>query len=115
MLDIQQLSKVYAADDGTRHVVLEQIALDVPDNQFTCLLGASGCGKTTLLRIVAGLIKADGGTVSIDGQAVTGPGQDRSMVFQSYGLLPWRTVLGNVEFGLEIRGVPAAKRHEICR
>src|SRR5437763_14699840 len=104
MLDIQQLSKVYAAADGTRHVVLEQIALDVPDNQFTCLLGASGCGKTTLLRIVAGLTKADGGTVSIDGTPVVGPGQDRSMVFQSYGLLPWRSVLGSVRLGLELCG-----------
>jgi ABC-type nitrate/sulfonate/bicarbonate transport system ATPase subunit len=114
MLNIQHLTKVYAADDGTRQVVLDHIALEVPDNQFTCLLGASGCGKTTLLRIVAGLTKADGGTVSIGGLPVTGPGQDRSMVFQNYGLLPWRTVLGNVEFGLEIRGVPAATRHDIC-
>ena len=115
MLNIQQLTKVYAAADGTRQVVLDDIALDVPDNQFTCLLGASGCGKTTLLRIVAGLTKADGGVVTIAGTPVTGPGQDRSMVFQNYGLLPWRTVMGNVEFGLEIRGVPASKRHDICR
>lgn len=115
MLKIQQLTKVYGADDGTRLVVLDNVALDVPDNQFTCLLGASGCGKTTLLRIVAGLTKADGGTVTIAGTPVTGPGQDRSMVFQNYGLLPWRTVLGNVEFGLEIRGVSGAKRHDICR
>jgi ABC-type nitrate/sulfonate/bicarbonate transport system ATPase subunit len=115
MLNIRELTKVYAAADGTRQVVLDHITLDVPDNEFTCLLGASGCGKTTLLRIVAGLTKPDGGTVSIGGTPVTGPGQDRSMVFQSYGLLPWRTVLGNVEFGLEIRGVPAVKRHEICQ
>ena len=115
MLNIQKLTKVYAAADGALQVVLDDITLDVPDNQFTCLLGASGCGKTTLLRIVAGLTNADGGVVTIAGKPVVGPGQDRSMVFQNYGLLPWRTVLGNVELGLEIRGVPAAKRHDICR
>lgn len=115
MLNIERLTKVYVADDGRRQVVLDGVSLDIPANQFTCLLGASGCGKTTLLRIVAGLTQADSGIVSIAGNPVSGPGQDRSMVFQNYGLLPWRSVLGNVEFGLEIRGVPAAKRHEVCR
>jgi ABC-type nitrate/sulfonate/bicarbonate transport system ATPase subunit len=115
MLNIDQLTKVYSNDDGVRQVVLDVINLEVPDNQFCCLLGASGCGKTTLLRIVAGLTQADGGKVTIAGQAVHGPGQDRSMVFQNYGLLPWRTVLGNVEFGLEIRGVGTSERREICR
>ena len=112
MLTIRQLNKVYSADDGSRQVVLDRIDLDVPDNQFCCLLGASGCGKTTLLRIVAGLTQADGGVVSIAGKAVKGPGQDLSMVFQNYGLLPGRTVMGNVEFGLEIRGVPEVQRRE---
>ena len=115
MLNIRQLTKVYSADDDTRQVVLDAVTLEVPDNQFCCLLGASGCGKTTLLRIVAGLTQADGGEVAIAGKAVHGPGQDRSIVFQNYGLLPWRTVLGNVEFGLEIRGVGTAERREICR
>lgn len=115
MLNINRLTKIYAADDGRAQVVLDGVSLDVPANQFTCLLGASGCGKTTLLRIVAGLTVADSGVVSIDGKQVHGPGQDRSMVFQNYGLLPWRDVLGNVEFGLEIRGVAAAARQDISR
>jgi NitT/TauT family transport system ATP-binding protein/sulfonate transport system ATP-binding protein len=115
MLHIEHLTKIFVTDDGHRHVVLGGVSLDIPANQFCCLLGASGCGKTTLLRIVAGLTQADGGTVRIADNVVRGPGQDRSIVFQNYGLLPWRTVLGNVEFGLEIRGMPAIKRHEICR
>ncbi|MFL6796529.1 MAG: ABC transporter ATP-binding protein [Xanthobacteraceae bacterium] len=115
MLSIRQLSKIYGADDGTSQPVLDAIDLEVPDNQFCCLLGASGCGKTTLLRVVAGLTEANTGEVAIAGKIVHGPGQDRSMVFQNYGLLPWRTVLGNVEFGLEIRGVGAKVRREICR
>jgi ABC-type nitrate/sulfonate/bicarbonate transport system ATPase subunit len=89
MLKLCELTKTYSNDDGARQVVLDAINLDVPDNQFCCLLGASGCSKTTLLRIVAGLTQADGGEVTIAGQAVHGPGQDRSMVFQNHGLLPW--------------------------
>jgi NitT/TauT family transport system ATP-binding protein len=115
MLTIRQLTKVYGAADGSRRLVLDNIDLEVPDNQFACLLGASGCGKTTLLRIVAGLTQVDGGVVSIAGNPVSGPGQDRSMVFQNYGLLPWRTVMGNVEFGLEVRGVARAERRKTCR
>jgi len=115
MLTIDRLTKVYVADDGRTQVVLDGVSLEVPANQFTCLLGASGCGKTTLLRIVAGLTVADSGNVSIAGAPIHGPGQDRSMVFQNYGLLPWRNVLGNVEFGLEIRGVAAAERQKISR
>jgi NitT/TauT family transport system ATP-binding protein len=87
----------------------------VPQNQFVCLLGTSGCGKTTLLRIVAGLTQADRGTITIDDKPLAGPGQDRSLVFQNYGLLPWRTVLGNVEFGLEVRGMGRAERRTICQ
>jgi NitT/TauT family transport system ATP-binding protein len=116
MLDIAGLNKAYGdhnSDD--RLVVLDNVGFTVPKNQFVCLLGPSGCGKTTLLRIVAGLTEADSGTIRIDGKAIRGPGQDRSMVFQNYGLLPWRTVMGNVEFGLEVRGMSRAERREICR
>lgn len=110
MLAINDLRKAFGSN-----VVLSGIDLTVEPNQFVCLLGGSGCGKTTLLRIVAGLTRADSGSITIAGNPVRGPGQDRSMVFQNYGLLPWRTVMGNVEFGLEIRGMGRAQRREVCR
>jgi NitT/TauT family transport system ATP-binding protein len=110
MLEISGLTKSY---DGAR--VLDAISFHVSKNQFVCLLGGSGCGKTTLLKIVAGLIERDAGRIEIEAKAIKGPGPDRSLVFQNYGLLPWRSVLGNVEFGLEIRGVPRARRRQICR
>ena len=110
--------KNYAQHAGAgngRILVLDRVNFHVPRNQFVCLLGPSGCGKTTLLRIVAGLTQADDGKVRIEGREVGEPGRDRAMVFQNYGLLPWRTVMGNVEFGLEIQGVERTKRREICQ
>jgi NitT/TauT family transport system ATP-binding protein len=115
MLEIASLTKVYGGDGATPNLVLDAISFSVPQNQFVCLLGSSGCGKTTLLRIVAGLTEETSGTITVEGKTVRGPGQDRSLVFQNYGLLPWRTVMGNVEFGLEIRGVPRAKRRAISQ
>lgn len=118
MLEIRNVTKVYHEDrraHGPGILVLDNISLSVRANQFVCLLGPSGCGKTTLIRIVMGLTQPEHGEVWVDGTRVTGPGLDRSMVFQNYGLLPWRTVRENVEFGLEIRGVPRAERRAICQ
>lgn len=98
--------------EGARAVeILRDVNLTVAENEFVSIVGSSGSGKTTLLRIVAGLIGAESGSVEIEGRRVDGPGPDRAMVFQAINLLPWRNVLGNVEFGLELRKVPA---HE-CR
>jgi ABC-type nitrate/sulfonate/bicarbonate transport system ATPase subunit len=108
MLEVRQLSKVFFEQNDPRKpgfVALYNISLAVKDKEFVSLLGPSGCGKTTLIRIIAGLIPADRGEVAVNGQTVTTPGRDRCMVFQQFGLLPWRTVLSNVEFGLEIEGV----------
>src|SRR3954447_16062950 len=118
MLEIRNVHKTYYEERKGQTfglAVLDGISLDVDKNQFVCLLGPSGCGKTTLLRIVAGLTEADSGEILVEKKAVRGPGQDRSMVFQNYGLLPWRTVMENVEFGLEMRGVAKAKRREISQ
>jgi NitT/TauT family transport system ATP-binding protein len=115
MLEIASLTKVYGGEGATLNLVLDTVSFSVPQNQFVCLLGSSGCGKTTLLRIVAGLTEETSGTITVEGKIVRGPGQDRSLVFQNYGLLPWRTVMGNVEFGLEMRGVPRAKRRVISQ
>jgi NitT/TauT family transport system ATP-binding protein len=94
--------------------VLTDFDLQVEDGQFVCLLGPSGCGKTSILKLIAGLNRVQGGVIKVDGKAVNGPGAERSMVFQNYGLLPWRTVLANVEFGLELRGVGRTERREIA-
>jgi NitT/TauT family transport system ATP-binding protein len=118
MLEVRQLSKVFFEQNDPSKpglVALYNISLSVRKNEFVSLLGPSGCGKTTLIRIIAGLLPADRGDVLVNGQAVTDPGRDRCMVFQQFGLLPWRTVLTNVEFGLEIEGMPKEERREIAR
>ena len=91
---------------------LRDLTLQFPKGQLTSLLGPSGCGKTTLLKIIAGLIPATSGEVLVNGKPVTGPGPDRAFVFQDFALLPWATVLRNVAFGLELRGVPKSERED---
>jgi NitT/TauT family transport system ATP-binding protein len=95
-------------------VALDRITATVRKGELITLLGPSGCGKTTLLRLTAGLIAADEGRITIDGAPVTGPRKDACMVFQNFGLLPWRTVLGNVEFPLEIDGVGSSERRDLA-
>ena len=98
---------------GTR--ALEGVTFDAPAGELTSLIGPSGCGKTTTLKIVAGLIPATAGQVIVNGRPVTGPGPERAFVFQDFALLPWATVLRNVAFGLELRGVPKAEREARAR
>jgi NitT/TauT family transport system ATP-binding protein len=93
---------------------LEDMSLDFPRGQLTSLLGPSGCGKTTLLKIIAGLLPASSGEIMVNGTPVTGPGPDRAFVFQDFALLPWATVLRNVAFGLELRGVAKSEREAIA-
>jgi len=116
MLEVRQLSKVFFEHNDPRKpglVALYNVSLSVRKNEFVSLLGPSGCGKTTLIRIIAGLLRADRGEVLVNGTRVIEPGRDRCMVFQQFGLLPWRTVLSNVEFGLEIDGVARDERRAI--
>jgi len=94
--------------------VLEDISLEVYDNEFVVILGPGQSGKTTLLRIIAGLETPTSGRVFLNGEEVQGPGPDRGLVFQSYMLFPWRTVLGNVEMGPRLRGVPKEERRKIA-
>ncbi len=95
-------------------LALQATDLDVAENDFVTILGPSGCGKSTLLRIVAGLDRQTAGEVLLDGQRISGPGADRGMVFQSYTLFPWLTVLDNVCFGLRERGMPREQQLEIA-
>jgi NitT/TauT family transport system ATP-binding protein len=83
--------------------------LSIAEGEFVCLIGASGCGKSTLLRIIAGFETASAGSVVVDGRHVTGPGPERGMVFQDYGLFPWLSVRDNIAFGPNARGLPKAR------
>jgi NitT/TauT family transport system ATP-binding protein len=96
-------------------VALDRISATIRRGELVTLLGPSGCGKTTLLKLTAGLISPDEGSITVAGSRLTKPRKDACMVFQNFGLLPWRTVVGNVEFPLEIDGVGAAERREQAR
>lgn len=93
---------------------LTGLNLTVGKGEFVSIVGPSGCGKSTFLNVLLGLIRHDSGTLTLDGVRITGPGRERAMVFQEFGLLPWRTVAGNIELGLELKGTPAAERAELA-
>jgi NitT/TauT family transport system ATP-binding protein len=95
--------------------VLRRLSFDIYEGEIVSLIGESGCGKTTLLRIIQGLIRRDAGIIRVDGKPVTGPGRDRGYVFQQANLLPWRSARANVEFGLELQGVAKSERAERAR
>ena len=113
-LHIHNVSKTYRSD-AHEVLAIDEIDLKIKNKEFATILGPSGCGKSTLLRIVAGLIKPTKGIVRLDGNVITRAGQDRGMVFQSYTLFPWLTVKENIQFGLEISGIPRAKQEQIAQ
>lgn len=104
ILSVKRLRKVFEGSPSV--VAIDDLSMNVYEGEFLCIVGPSGCGKTTLLRILAGLEKPTSGEVLLRGKPIKGPGPDRVMVFQDYALFPWRTVLGNVVFGLELKGLP---------
>jgi len=111
MLQARDLHLAYP--DGP--AVLDGLDLDVASGETVAVVGPSGCGKTSLLYLLCGLAAPNSGQVSLDGRAVTGPTTDIAILLQDYGLLPWKTVLANVALGLEIQGVPKAKREQRAR
>ena len=113
ILDVSQVSKTFPGANGGTHA-LQATDLTVAENDFITILGPSGCGKSTLLRMVAGLDTPSTGHITLDGKPVSGPGADRGMVFQSYTLFPWLTVLQNVCFGLREKGILLAEQHAIA-
>ena len=113
ILEVRGVERRFASASGST-LALQATDLDVAENDFITILGPSGCGKSTLLRIVAGLDHPTAGEVRLDGRRIEGPGADRGMVFQSYTLFPWLTVLDNVCFGLRERGMARAQQLEVA-
>jgi NitT/TauT family transport system ATP-binding protein len=114
-LAIEEVSKSFQSASGTV-LALDRVTLNVAEGEFVCLVGASGCGKTTLLNIIAGLEKPDSGTVLADGKPVTGPGRERLVMFQEPALFPWLNVFGNVLFGLKLKpNLTKKDRHDVAR
>lgn len=111
----ENVSKTFVQKGNTRVDVLRDVSIDVRNNEFVVILGPGQCGKTTLLRMIAGFEKPSAGRVLMDGREIDGPGQDKGFVFQSYMLFAWRTVRGNVEVGLRVRNIPKAERRKISQ
>src|SRR5436309_12194901 len=114
-LAIENVSKSFRGASGSV-LALDRVSLKVAEGEFVCLVGASGCGKTTLLNIIAGLEKSDSGMVLADGKPVTGPGRERLVMFQEPALFPWLDVLGNVLFGLNLKhNLTRKDRRDVAR
>lgn len=111
----EDISKTFIQKGRIEVPVIRDINLEVEENEFLVVLGPGQCGKSTLLRIIAGLETPDTGYVALDGYPVTGPGPDRGLVFQGYMLFAWQTVQGNVEMGLKLRDVPRQERHAVAK
>lgn len=113
-VEIKGLRKTFVKSAGkgrvTETCAINDLSFTVREGEIFGIIGPSGCGKTSLLRIIDGLLPRDGGEILIDGQPISGPGPDRAFVFQHFGLLPWRRVIDNVAFGLELKGVPKEQR-----
>lgn len=108
-LVLKGVSKQFENSDKA---TLNQIDLEIQKGEFVCLVGTSGCGKSTLLNLVAGLEHPTGGSILLDGREVTGPGADRTVMFQDHGLYPWLTVMENVTFGMKLAGMPKEEREK---
>ncbi|NMX21600.1 nitrate ABC transporter ATP-binding protein [ANME-1 cluster archaeon GoMg4] len=112
-LELRNVTKTFKTEEGEL-TALECINLAIKPSEFLCVIGPSGCGKSTLLRLIAGLDDPSSGEILLDGKELRGPSLDRGMVFQEYSLFPWRTVLKNVTFGLEIQGIDKQEQYKIA-
>jgi len=114
VLEVENLTKTFVAEKS-KILVLDNVSFSVGNDEFVCLVGPSGCGKSTLLRIMAGLEKADSGMILFHGQPIVQPTPKIAMIFQLFGLLPWKTALENVEVPLEVLGTEKEKRIRIAQ
>ena len=112
MLKITNITKTFKKSNGEKVLAISNMNLDVDENEFVCIVGASGCGKTTTLRLISGLDVPTEGKIVLEGNEINGPGPERGVVFQEYTLFPWRSVLENVTFGLEVKNVDKRKRRQ---
>ncbi len=111
-IDVCNLSKVFEGSQRSRTAVFSDVNLTINDGEFVSLVGPSGCGKSTLLLCIAGLETYSQGQILLEGRPVTKPGPELAIVFQEYALFPWRSVIRNVEYGLEVAGIPARERRQ---
>lgn len=109
----EHIDKVYISGKKSTKAI-DDVSIDIQDNDFVCIVGPSGCGKSTLLRMLAGLDFPTAGKIIVDDRAVTGPGPDRGMVFQTYTLFPWMTVEDNIKFGLKLKKMPKDEQQKIA-
>jgi NitT/TauT family transport system ATP-binding protein len=109
---VDAVSHLYRPPRGRPVKALDEVSLEVANREFIALLGPSGCGKSTLLYLIGGFLPVESGSIAVDGQAVAGPGPDRGIVFQHFALFPWKTVRGNILYGLERQGMPKAEREK---
>ncbi len=114
-IEIDGVGKVYQEDTPEPIVAIDRIDLDIERNQFITIVGPSGCGKSTLLHMMGGFISASAGEIRLDGAVIDGPGPERGIVFQHFALCPWKTVMGNVEYGLVEKGMRKAERRELAQ
>lgn len=116
VLRVDKLSKSYEDEYNNEFVTaIEEVSFNIERGDFVSILGPSGCGKTTVLNIIAGFLPQTSGKILLNDKPIRGPGPDRGVVFQSFALFPWKTVLQNTCFGLKVRGVPKAEREQIAR
>jgi NitT/TauT family transport system ATP-binding protein len=109
---VNNVSHMYRPPRGREVLALDQVSLEVGNREFVALLGPSGCGKSTLLYLIGGFLPVEKGLISVDGAPVTGPGPDRGIVFQHFALFPWKTVRGNILYGLERQGMAKGEREK---
>jgi NitT/TauT family transport system ATP-binding protein len=114
-LDVQGVRKLYPTGQGDPFVAIDGVDLGIEQGEFISLVGPSGCGKSTLLHMIGGFVPCSEGAIRVDGKEVKQPGPDRGIVFQHFALFPWKTVRGNVEYGLVERGMPRAERAEAAQ
>lgn len=114
-LEVDDVSMVFPTHEGGSVTALDHVNLDLHPEEFVVALGASGCGKTTLLNLLAGFLQPTSGRITLHGKSITGPGADRGVVFQKHALLPWLNVIDNAAFGLKLQGVRERDRLRVAR